>query len=261
MADNWETIGNLAERLHNAPMPVKHAYNAFIATSDTTFESEETIKLLSSLLRDAFKLDFNSRSMVGIRLQQLDFQTLAPSTSTPPPEEVFKEPDSGMTIIIERPKPKQEPKPVQEVPSPVIKKKLEEVYADNIKPICKTYEKDYDNALKVINEHYNRPFTMICEHANKCKRGKYCWFAHSKKEQDDANNAYINTLKEYYADNPKYMEFINGFIGLFGKDWKEYGVMLLSHKNGYIPKNDKKFFEDNFEVFREIQFVKQPEED
>lgn len=301
MADNWNNIGNLAERLHNAPIPVQHAYNHFIATSDGSYESEKSLELLLSFLREAFKLDFNSRSMVGIRLQQLNFQTLTPSTPTP--EEVFNEPDSGMKIIIERPAPKKEqelkqelkqkqeqelkPEPKQEqkksTPPPApVKKTFEEIYENNIEKVCKTHKKDLETAYKIVNEKCNRPYTMLCKHANNCYKKQFCWFAHSKKEQDDANNAYIKTLKDYYSDQSEYIEFINGFMRLFGKDWEAYGLMLSCHKNGRIPYDlctygnrcnrenctynhspDEKyrFFEKYTKIFEEIQFVKQPEEE
>ena len=292
MADNWNDIGDLAKRIYEAPLPVKNAYSAFIASSDGTYETDDNIKLLTNLLKDAFKMDFNSRQMVAMRHQQLEFQNL-PSV-IPPPEEIFNEPDSGMKITIES-KPVQKEQKVQEqvqeptsvpitVPVSVlkpVKKPFEEIYEDNIEEVCRKHNKDLETAYKIINDNCNRPYTMLCNYTNNCNKKQFCWFAHSKKEQDDANNAYIKTLKDYYSDNPKYIEFINGLNKLFGKDWEAYGLMLSCHKNGRIPyalcnfgnkcvnkhctyyhnqDNKSRFFKEHGNIFKDIQLVKQPEE-
>lgn len=272
MADNWNDIGSLAQRLYEAPIPIKNAYNAFIASSDGTYEKEHYINMLNNLLKDAFKMDFNSRQMVAMRHQQLELQKLAPA-----PEEVFNEPDSGMTITIEsKPvKKEQEQKPITS-----IKKTFEEIYENNIEKVCKTYNKDLETAYKIINENCKRPYTMLCKH-EECYKKKFCWFAHSKKEQDDANYAYLKTLKDYYSDKPEYIEFINGLDKIFGKDWEEYGLMLACHQQGRIPyslcrfgdkcnnknctynhisNNKSRFFEKYAKIFEEIQFIKVPEE-
>lgn len=295
MSDNWNNIGNIAQRVFNASPFVKSAYIFCLTNNDGTceIEIEKDINILADLLKDTFKLDLNSRQIVAMRHQQLEFQKLSPVI--PQPEEVFTEPDSGMKIIIERPAPKKEQKQEQEqeqeqmqkqkepTPSPApIKKTFEEIYESNIEKVCKIHKKDLETAYKIINENCNRPYTMLCKHANTCYKNKFCWFAHSKEEQDDANDAYIKTLKAYYSDQSEYIEFINELIKLFGKDWEAYGFMLSCHKNGRIPyalcrfgnkcnnKNctynhnpDEKsrFFEKYTKIFEEIQFVKQPEED
>ena len=284
MADNWDNIGNIAQRVFNASPFVKSAYIFCLTNNDGTCEIEKDINILADLLKDTFKLDLNSRQIVAMRHQQLEFQKLSPVI--PQPEEVFNEPDSGMKIIIENKPVKEEQKEQEQEQKPIpssepIKKTFEEIYENNIDKVCKMHKKDLETAYKIINENCNRPYTMLCKHANNCYKKQFCWFAHSKKEQDDANDAYIKTLKDYYADQSEYIEFINGFINLFGKDWEAYGLMLSCHKNGRIPytlckfgnkcnnsnctynhiiDNKSRFFENHAKIFEDIQFVKQPEE-
>jgi len=155
---------------------------------------------------------------------------------------------------------------------------FEKIYVDEIEKVCKKYKKDFAIAKEIILKS-NRPYTTICKNKTKCDRKDTCWFAHTEAEQSAANHAHIHTLRKFNINDKEITEFINEMVRIFGEDWQEYGNIIYSHKNGYIPyatcnygvncrnmKNCKfaheedeatNLFKKHKETFKRMQFVKE----
>ncbi len=293
---DFNALKKFAEAVAKAPEPIRNAYFAFIMSSDGTYETTQYLAMLTDLLSQASKFDMPSRGVIGSMIQFIDSRnilqlpapvalpevvtTIVTTTASPPPEEIFNEPESGMIIAVNGETSKS-PKTEMTIKVVTITKdmKFEEIYAQYIKLVCVKFGKDFKTALNVINK-YKRPYTMICNKGAKCPNGKkYCWYAHSTEEQNDANQAHFDTLKAFYEGNKDALTFIDELYAILENNWEEFGNILAIHYKGKMPyiicrngencyydnckfnhDNDEKslFFDKNKEMFKDMQFVKQP---